>query len=1003
MKKRQKLVFALVCLTVIFGLTMPFPASAEVSDYIVVYPDSASITAGASQAYTAEAFDQYNNSLGYVTADTSFSIESGAGGSWSDNVYTSEKAGTWTVTGTYVDESDTATLTVEAPTPPEGKGVIYGMKFNDLNTNAIRDAGEPGVAGVTIKIGDNQTQTDSSGFYSFEVEPGNYIVEEVVPGGSYPTTPAQVVVAVAVGQSRQINFGNSELPDEPDLTIVAVKPVQVVFNADVNNDGRIDLVQGKSTAVLVYVDGSNLETISNEIGIRLSWGASSQFMNFSPQEFKEVIDREPLGKNYIEFYLTSTISGDDEFIAEVDPANVIAESNENNNESTRNVTIRDTQGLNVAYYRVRPIWPANYGQPSPGEYSGTVQNSGGFISATYPIAETEAISADSGDYFGDPIPTIGLFDDLTSIAFWGWVAGANRGVGVVSDAYFPYHGQGINYAGLMSPSITGSALIREGFWTASAHEIGHTYGLSLNIEEYDANPPGNQANGFWVSEREEISNGICFMGLAPPKHSFVRSGRAIWVDYDHYADLFNEFTVTAASKAILEDQSIFVRGLVHEDGTVDLEPIYTAEKVSGYQPLPGEYLIRFVDEQGQVIGDTPFSVSHILYGDTGGLTETSVAGFAFSLPYPIGASKIEIVMGEKVLAERDVSSNSPVVQVVYPNGGQFLKRLETHRITWESTDTDNDNLTYALLYSSDGGASWNPIALDLAQTEYNWDTSELPSGCNYLVKVIASDGFNTSQDISDNSFAISDLTSVGPITAPLDPVQANMGINVEASFTDSGIIDTHMASWDWGDGSTSNGAVSEANGAGNVTGSHTYMAPGVYTVTLSLVGLDNCAFGQSNFQYVVVYDPSAGFVTGGGWINSPSGAYTPDSSLTGKATFGFVSKYKKGAMTPTGVTEFQFKVADLNFHSESYDWLVIAGSKAKYKGIGTINGEGNYGFMLSAIDAGITPQKDDVDTFRIKIWDKDDGDTVVYDNQLGAAEDANPSTAIAGGSIVIHK
>jgi len=31
----------------------------------------------------------------------------------------------------------------------------------------------------------------------------------------------------------------------------------------------------------------------------------------------------------------------------------------------------------------------------------------------------------------------------------------------------------------------------------------------------------------------------------------------------------------------------------------------------------------------------------------------------------------------------------------------------------------------------------------------------------------------------------------------------------------------------------------------------------------------------------------------------------------------------------SGNTEFQFKVADLNFKSTSYDWMVIAGSKAK--------------------------------------------------------------------------
>ena len=160
--------------------------------------------------------------------------------------------------------------------------------------------------------------------------------------------------------------------------------------------------------------------------------------------------------------------------------------------------------------------------------------------------------------------------------------------------------------------------------------------------------------------------------------------------------------------------------------------------------------------------------------------------------------------------------------------------------------------------------------------------------------------------------------------------------------------------------------------------------------------------GQAECFYLAVYDPDGGFVTGGGWIMSPAGAYADDPSLTGKANFGFVSKYKKGATVPTGQTQFQFKVADLHFHSDTYDWLVVAGPKAMYKGTGTINGEGNYGFMLSAIDEELTPSTD-VDMFRIKIWDKEDGDAVVYDNQMDDGDDADPTTAIGGGSIKIHK
>ena len=124
--------------------------------------------------------------------------------------------------------------------------------------------------------------------------------------------------------------------------------------------------------------------------------------------------------------------------------------------------------------------------------------------------------------------------------------------------------------------------------------------------------------------------------------------------------------------------------------------------------------------------------------------------------------------------------------------------------------------------------------------------------------------------------------------------------------------------------------------------------------------------------------------------------------LTGKANFGFVSRYKKGATAPTGETEFRFRAAALDFHSTSYQWLVIAGARAKYKGTGTINGQGNYGFIFSAIDADLT-QSTDVDMFRIKIWDEDDNDAIVYDNQMDAPEDADATTAIGGGSIVIYK
>ena len=103
-----------------------------------------------------------------------------------------------------------------------------------------------------------------------------------------------------------------------------------------------------------------------------------------------------------------------------------------------------------------------------------------------------------------------------------------------------------------------------------------------------------------------------------------------------------------------------------------------------------------------------------------------------------------------------------------------------------------------------------------------------------------------------------------------------------------------------------------------------------------------------------------------------------------------------------GKTEFHFRAGALNYHSSLYQWLVVAGARAQYKGTGTINGAGNYGFLLTATD-GQAPGGGGGDGFGIKIGDIAGG-AIIYDNQLGATEDFEtaPTQALGGGSIVIH-
>lgn len=193
--------------------------------------------------------------------------------------------------------------------------------------------------------------------------------------------------------------------------------------------------------------------------------------------------------------------------------------------------------------------------------------------------------------------------------------------------------------------------------------------------------------------------------------------------------------------------------------------------------------------------------------------------------------------------------------------------------------------------------------------------------------------------------------------------------------------------------STDGLSLSTSSGETDATGVLAFTASsttaGIYTINATI----STPAGQLQDSWMLaVYDPTAGFVTGGGWIYSPAGAYKPDETLEGKANFGFVSKYKKGQSTPDGNTEFQFKAGNFNFHSSSYEWLVIAGAKAMYKGIGTINGAGSYKFMITAWDGQLNGGDD---TFRIKIWyEENGGEIIVYDNGV--------DTVLGGGQIKIH-
>jgi uncharacterized repeat protein (TIGR01451 family) len=119
---------------------------------------------------------------------------------------------TASVTGTGNDPNLANNTDTEGTTLTGPPGEIRGTKWNDLDGDGIKDAGEPGVSGVTICISQLSTciATDSSGNYRFMgVTPGVYTVYEAFQSGFIPTTPTSQSVSVASLQIvDNVNFGN---------------------------------------------------------------------------------------------------------------------------------------------------------------------------------------------------------------------------------------------------------------------------------------------------------------------------------------------------------------------------------------------------------------------------------------------------------------------------------------------------------------------------------------------------------------------------------------------------------------------------------------------------------------------------------------------------------------------------------------------------------------------------------------------------------------------------
>lgn len=236
--------------------------------------------------------------------------------------------------------------------------------------------------------------------------------------------------------------------------------------------------------------------------------------------------------------------------------------------------------------------------------------------------------------------------------------------------------------------------------------------------------------------------------------------------------------------------------------------------------------------------------------------------------------------------------------------------------------------------------------------------------------------------------------TVGAITAPAGPIMVGTLVTASAPFTDPGTADTHVSSWDWGDG-----AVTPGTAGGNLaTGSHTYTTAGIYTIVVTVTDDDGGA-GSATYEYLISVDPAAGTLVGAGTLASPIGAWAQQPGLRINGELDAMIWYPRNGSVPTGKLTLTLggsarATAPFTFRATSFDWLVLTPNVGWVTGKGVVNNRGSYGFWFSA--------SDQPDKFRLKVWDLATN-TVVYDNQPGDGIVAMPQLSLNRGTIFITK
>jgi len=540
--------------------------------------------------------------------------------------------------------SQPVTVTAGATTPA---GVTYVASSGTIVLSiAGLPAGTPAAVSVSGPAGFSQSVTDSRTLGGLAA--GNYVINASpvnVDGMPYtPTSPSQTItVALGGTASAQVTYvaGNG---GAVDLRVDAIYLTQAVQRYD----GSVPLVAGRDAYLRVFVLANQPNTAQPSVRVRLFNGTTlvQTYLISAPGTSVPTAPNEGiLGSSWNLLVSGSLIQPGLRILAEVDPANAIAESDKGNNQfpAGGNPGPVDVRALPSFAVRMVPVLQ----QSNSLAGNVTAANLESFLADLRQVLPVGPYDADLHPVYTTTAPAL-LSDNgnnawniiLSEVLALRTADASNRYYyGVVKTSYSSGVA-GMAFVGGAARTAIGWDFLPSGRAVMS-HELGHTMGR----QHAPCGPVGGSDPDFPNTGGMIGSWGLQISGMVlkpPGTPDLMGYCQPAWIsDYNWTAMVQYRQSGFEGSPAGVAGEGLLIWGRITSEGIV-LEPAFRVPVSVGSAPVPGTNQLDLLDQDGGLLRSVRFGSSEV--GDLPGGAERQ---FAFVVP---GGAGLDAVTALRVRA-----------------------------------------------------------------------------------------------------------------------------------------------------------------------------------------------------------------------------------------------------------------------------------------------------------------------------------------------------------------